>query len=93
MKRKVWFCLVFFLLTWLLVLPVVGEEGGEATVSEKFSDLESILPEDIAALLPDGFFDVSPTAKAEGVRRASRFSYLIGVVGNLIGLQDRKSVV
>ncbi len=75
--------LLFFVLFWLLlVLPSRAEDR----VAEDFAALEDILPSDIAALLPSGFFELEGENGGAGVREASRFSFLFGIIKESIGL-------
>ena len=89
MKGRLWMSAV--LLFALLVLPVAAEDT-EAQVGEGFAALEEILPEDIASLLPDGFFSVDTQESAASVREASRFSYFLGVVADILGLHLGQAV-
>ena len=65
-------------------LPIAAESAGE--LSEGFGALEEVLPDEILGLLPDGFFDGDAQVRAKSVREASRFSYMLGVVGEAVGL-------
>ncbi len=85
MKWQIWM-IVILVLPALLALPVAAQEDMVAEVSEDFAALEDLLPEDIASLLPDGFFSDDVEESAKGVREASRFSYFLGVVADIIGL-------
>ncbi len=82
--RRVWLLGLALLAALVLALPVAAE--GEASLSEGFSALEDVLPDELASLLPDGFFDEDAQVRAEGVRQASRFSYFLGVVGDVLNL-------
>lgn len=85
MRRNI-FLAILFLAVVFLALPVAAEEGGQEDVARDFAALEELLPEDIASLLPEGFFSKDITESAEGVRKASRFSYFLSAVGDIIGL-------
>ncbi len=87
MKKGFWTGILSLVLLFFL-LPSISakEEGTREAVLEDFAALEDLLPEDVVSLLPDGFFDDDPQVSAEGVRKASRFSYFLGVIGDIIGL-------
>ena len=85
MKWQIWM-IALLVLPVVLALPVAAQEDMAAEVSEDFAALEDLLPEDIASLLPDGFFSDDAEESAKGVREASRFSYFLGVVADIIGL-------
>lgn len=89
MKPSVWG--IALLLFALLCLPVGAEDTAER-VGEGFAALEELLPEDIASLLPDGFFSTDAQVSAAGVREAGRFSYFLGVVADVIGLHLGEAV-
>ena len=78
--------LTAFLLILFLAPCASAKENVTAGVMSDFSSLEEILPPDIAELLPSGFFEKDVTQSAEGVRQASRFGYVIGVISRIIGL-------
>lgn len=86
MKKGFRLCLWCLLLFCLLLPRAAAEEGMAKEVIEDFVSLEDVLPDDISSLLPEGFFDKDPTVSAEGVKAASRFSYFLGVVGDILGL-------
>ena len=86
MKKGVRIWGLALLLLLVFVLPAAAKEGTEAELSDGFAALEDALPEEIAALLPDGFFDGDAQTRAESLRKAGRFSYFLGVVGDVLGL-------
>ena len=81
--RRLGLCVL--ILAVLCILPAAAEEDKAAEVAKDFAALEDLLPEDIASLLPSGFFSEDALESANGVREASRFSYFLGVVGDIIG--------
>lgn len=86
MKKCVWIGGLAALLLALLALPVAAGESAGEKVAEGFAGLSDVLPEEILELLPDGFFDGDAENRAEGIRKASRFSYILSVAGHLLGL-------
>ncbi len=91
MKRL--FLLAFILLLLLaLTLPVYAEESdaeGEVTeqLPEEFWGLLDSLPEEIRALLPEGFFTLNQDAAGGAVSEMGDFSYLLGTLLSLVGLR------
>ncbi len=86
MKKRAWIWGLAILFLFLFVVPAAAKEETGADISNGFAALEEALPKEIVDLLPDGFFDGDVQTRAESVREASRFSYFLGVVGDVLGL-------
>lgn len=82
MKKSGCFACVFLLFCLLLAPSAAASED----VAKEFAALEDLIPQELASLLPEGFFSEDPTVSAEGVRQAGRFSYFLGMAMDVLGL-------
>jgi len=75
-----WVRIVFFLAAiFLMCLPVSAETEGLADVEAEFSQMMTAIPDDVAKLLPDSFFD-GPLNAAEGLNGTLEPSFWWNVV-------------
>ena len=91
MKRRVRL-LRFLLLAWLLfsatILPTAAasEAVGEAEIGGAWSGLGTLLPPEVSALLPEGFFSSEMEEISLGVGEASTPRALLSALGKVLGL-------
>ena len=75
----------------LFFIPSHAQEEDETLpteeIPEEFSDLLDALPDDLAALLPDGIFSQNSNDVGTATREMSEFSYLLQTLLSLIGLR------
>ncbi|MBQ2734810.1 MAG: hypothetical protein IJF33_03165 [Clostridia bacterium] len=83
-----------WLLLWIPVFlfvirfPIFAEEDSteiSEKMPEEYQSLLDTIPEDIAALLPDGIFSSDSSEVSEAVRELSHFSYLLNTLLSLVG--------
>lgn len=91
-------CAVFLL--FLLSVPAAAEataagtDGAAGSVEESgfgaFREFRSALPPEVAALLPDGFFDDDPEAVASAVQGAADVPEILAFIRDFLGVSFRQ---
>ena len=104
-KKRLFCILCAALFAFLLLLPAGAEEptgNGEATAAEgagasaeqegfaAFDGFRKSLPPEVAALLPDGFFENDPEAIAAAVKNATDAAGILGYIRDFIGISLRE---
>lgn len=96
MVKKRLFCITCaVLLLFLLFLPTAAETDGAARSAEEsgfgaFRDFRSALPPEVAALLPDGFFDDDPETVTSAVQGATDVPKILAYIRDLLGISFRQ---
>lgn len=71
---------------------VVYDEERTQDIIDEYSQMLSGLPSDVADMLPEGFFSKDVGEMSDAVGEASGFSYIVGKLFEVIGLNLRSSV-
>ncbi len=91
MKNLGCFIAIFLTILRLLTISAAAEETSEAleaeTLPPSYAELEGHIPEDVADLLPDGFFSEDPDEAMAAVTEASGLAYLTSAVLDAVGLR------
>lgn len=75
MKRVAALCLVIS----LIIIPISAEE----TLPEEYSDFSSAIPEDVASMLPEGFFSGNISELSDSLFDVTSPKYILGVILDL----------
>lgn len=76
MKRVAALCLVIS----LIIIPISAEE----TLPEEYSDFSSAIPEDVASMLPEGFFSGNISELSDSLFDVTSPKYILGVILDLL---------
>lgn len=89
MKKILKLLLILLILTLgaaVLTLPAGAQDAGMPDYSEEYENMLDGIPDDIAALLPEGFFSKDPGEVYGAAVEASGFSYVIKTIATLAGV-------
>lgn len=76
---------VLLLFAWLSVMPCGASEAPGAEMPDEFDDFLSAVPNEVAELLPEGFFSDGEGDFGSALRRASSGEYLINTALSILG--------
>jgi len=76
MRRVAALCLVIS----LIIIPISAEE----TLPEEYSDFSSAIPEDVASMLPEGFFSGNISELSDSLFDVTSPKYILGVIFDLL---------
>jgi len=76
MRRVAALCLVIS----LIIIPISAEE----TLPEEYSDFSSAIPEDVASMLPEGFFSGDISELSDSLFDVTSPKYILGVIFDLL---------
>ena len=97
MKKVGIWCAFFAFFVLILPLAVTAAEAGIGAESEKIAPywqaFAACIPEEVAALLPEGFFSEDPTEVGAATEEASGWRTVLAVVGKLTGVSLRENLL